>query len=124
MELSLTYISLNSRLALKKYILANNKNVTPGATFDGQFNRAVKAGADKEEFALPKGTSLCVQHLYPTTQASCFAILLSGYSCRAIVTTISRNVSPSSRLILPFCFHRTQEIIWLTAFKAPRVLSS
>jgi len=43
---------------LKKYILANNANVSPGATFDAQFNRAVKSGVDKEEFAQPKGRSL------------------------------------------------------------------
>ncbi|KAL2058441.1 hypothetical protein ABVK25_001169 [Lepraria finkii] len=47
----------SSRSALKKYILANNKNVTPGATFDTQFNRAIKGGVEKGEFAQPKGTS-------------------------------------------------------------------
>ncbi|KAK4696744.1 histone H1/5, partial [Lecanoromycetidae sp. Uapishka_2] len=47
----------SSRSALKKYILANNKNVSPGATFDGQFNRAIKTGVEKEEFAQPKGPS-------------------------------------------------------------------
>ena len=44
-----------SRLALKKYILANNKNVTPGATFDTQLNKAIKSGVEKGEFAQPKG---------------------------------------------------------------------
>lgn len=47
----------SSRSALKKYILANNKNIAQGATFDTQFNRAIKAGVEKGEFAQPKGTS-------------------------------------------------------------------
>jgi len=49
--------AIYSRSALKKYILANNANVSPGATFDNQFNRAIKAGVDKQEFAQPKGMS-------------------------------------------------------------------
>lgn len=48
---------LDSRSALKKYILANNKNIAQGATFDTQFNRAIKAGVEKGEFAQPKGGS-------------------------------------------------------------------
>ncbi|KAK0516921.1 hypothetical protein JMJ35_000076 [Cladonia borealis] len=47
----------SSRSALKKYILANNKNIAQGPTFDTQFNRAIKAGVEKGEFAQPKGTS-------------------------------------------------------------------
>ena len=54
---------LNSRSALKKYILANNKNIAQGATFDTQFNRAIKAGVEKGEFAQPKGRS---QFLFPS----------------------------------------------------------
>ena len=49
---------LNSRSALKKYILANNKNVSPGATFDNLFNRVIKGGVEKGEFAQPKGKSI------------------------------------------------------------------
>ena len=44
-----------SRVALKKYILANNKGVSSGTAFDSQFNRAVKAGVDQGIFAQPKG---------------------------------------------------------------------
>ena len=54
---------LDSRSALKKYILANNKNIAQGATFDTQFNRAIKAGVEKGEFAQPKGGSLLPPHL-------------------------------------------------------------
>ena len=62
---------LNSRSALKKYILANNKNVTPGATFDTQFNRAIKGGVEKGEFAQPKGKSIYFPscHLHDTLQS-------------------------------------------------------
>ena len=54
---------LDSRSALKKYILANNKNIAQGATFDTQFNRAIKAGVEKGEFAQPKGGSQFLPHL-------------------------------------------------------------
>ena len=54
---------LNSRSALKKYILANNKNIAQGPTFDTQFNRAIKAGVEKGEFAQPKGRSPFLSHL-------------------------------------------------------------
>lgn len=61
--------SSSSRSSLKKYILANNKNVSPGATFDGLFNRAVKTGVEKEEFAQPKGRSLFPYTIYTTAYA-------------------------------------------------------
>ena len=48
---------LHSRVALKKYIQANNKGVGSGPTFDSQFNRAVKAGVEQGIFAQPKGMS-------------------------------------------------------------------
>ena len=50
-------LCLHSRVALKKYIQANNKGVGSGPTFDSQFNRAVKAGVEQGIFAQPKGVS-------------------------------------------------------------------
>lgn len=47
-----------SRQAIKKYVSANNKiNVASQATFDAQFNKAIKAGVEKGEFTQPKGKS-------------------------------------------------------------------
>ncbi|KAK5790299.1 hypothetical protein VI817_007586 [Penicillium citrinum] len=46
------------RQAIKKYVSANNKiNVASQATFDAQFNKAIKAGVEKGEFTQPKGPS-------------------------------------------------------------------
>ncbi|TVY24655.1 Histone H1 [Lachnellula hyalina] len=47
----------SSRIALKKYVKANNKIKADGAMFDSQFNRALKSGVDKGVFAQPKGSS-------------------------------------------------------------------
>ncbi|OQE29935.1 hypothetical protein PENSTE_c002G10365 [Penicillium steckii] len=48
----------SSRQAIKKYVSANNKiNVASQATFDAQFNKAIKAGVEKGEFTQPKGPS-------------------------------------------------------------------
>ncbi|KAJ5819768.1 Histone H1 [Penicillium riverlandense] len=48
----------SSRQAIKKYVTANNKlNVASQATFDAQFNKAIKAGVEKGEFTQPKGPS-------------------------------------------------------------------
>jgi histone H1/5 len=48
----------SSRQSIKKYVLANNKiTVTSQAAFDSQFNKAIKAGAEKGEFTQPKGPS-------------------------------------------------------------------
>lgn len=45
-----------SRQAIKKYVSSNNKiNVASQATFDAQFNKAIKAGVEKGEFLQPKG---------------------------------------------------------------------
>ncbi len=47
----------HSRQALKKYILANHKNLTTTpAQFDQQFNKALRTGVDKGDFHQPKGT--------------------------------------------------------------------
>ncbi|KAK3173360.1 hypothetical protein OEA41_006689 [Lepraria neglecta] len=51
------YKDMIKEAIMAKYILANNKNVTPSATFDTLFNRAIKGGVEKGEFAQPKGTS-------------------------------------------------------------------
>lgn len=54
----LTVSSYFSRQAIKKYVSSNNKiNVASQATFDAQFNKAIKAGVDKAEFLQPKGMS-------------------------------------------------------------------
>ncbi|KAJ5385675.1 histone H1 [Penicillium cosmopolitanum] len=48
----------SSRQAIKKYVISNNQiNVAFQATFDAQFNKAIKAGVDKGEFTQPKGPS-------------------------------------------------------------------
>lgn len=47
---------LPSRQSVKKYILANNKtNAATPAVFDNQFNKALRTGVEKGEFAQPKG---------------------------------------------------------------------
>ncbi|POS84859.1 hypothetical protein EPUL_002367, partial [Erysiphe pulchra] len=46
-----------SRVALKKYIKANHKNIVDGKMFDSLFNRALKSGVEKGIFAQPKGAS-------------------------------------------------------------------
>lgn len=52
----LTQLPPNSRQAIKKYVSSNNKiNVASQATFDAQFNKAIKAGVEKGEFTQPKG---------------------------------------------------------------------
>ena len=46
-----------SRPSLKKYLKANHKNLASSdAIFDTQFNKAIKSGVEKGEFAQPKGT--------------------------------------------------------------------
>ena len=46
-----------SRPSLKKYLKANHKNLASSdAVFDTQFNKAIKSGVEKGEFAQPKGT--------------------------------------------------------------------
>ncbi|KAL8827948.1 MAG: hypothetical protein Q9191_002875 [Dirinaria sp. TL-2023a] len=47
----------SSRSAIKKYILANHKPAASSAAFDTQFNRALRTGVEKGEFAQPKGPS-------------------------------------------------------------------
>jgi hypothetical protein len=55
----LTVVHQLSRQAIKKYVKANNKvKYTSEAQFDSMFNRALKAGVEKGDFAQPKGTSL------------------------------------------------------------------
>lgn len=44
-----------SRVALKKYVKANNKVSATDAMFDSLFNKALKAGVEKGEFSQPKG---------------------------------------------------------------------
>lgn len=48
----------HSRPSLKKYLKANHKNLASSdAVFDTQFNKAIKSGVEKGDFAQPKGTS-------------------------------------------------------------------
>jgi len=47
----------SSRMALKKYVKANNKNLPDDKMFDSLFNRALKAGVGKGVFEQPKGPS-------------------------------------------------------------------
>lgn len=50
----LTFLCLNSRPTLKKYVKANNKTAE-GPTFDKLFNNALSRGVEKGLFAQPKG---------------------------------------------------------------------
>jgi len=55
----LTFVHHLSRQAIKKYVKANNKvKYTSEAQFDSMFNRALKAGVEKGDFAQPKGMLL------------------------------------------------------------------
>lgn len=48
----------SSRPSLKKYLKANHKNLASSdAVFDTQFNKAIKSGVEKGDFAQPKGPS-------------------------------------------------------------------
>ncbi|KAI0999234.1 hypothetical protein K3495_g8963 [Podosphaera aphanis] len=47
----------SSRVALKKYIKANNENIVDGKMFDSLFNRAIKSGVEKGIFEQPRGSS-------------------------------------------------------------------
>jgi hypothetical protein len=49
---------LYSRVALKKYVKANNNITATDKMFDSLFNKALKAGVEKGEFAQPKGKLL------------------------------------------------------------------
>jgi len=47
----------SSRVALKKYVRANNSITVSDNMFDSLFNKALKGGVDKGVFAQPKGSS-------------------------------------------------------------------
>ncbi|KAJ2955789.1 hypothetical protein NQZ79_g8270 [Umbelopsis isabellina] len=57
----------SSRQAIKKYLLANYK-LTPGNHFDAQVNNAIKKGAEKGVFNLPKGISGSVKLAKPAAK--------------------------------------------------------
>lgn len=77
----------HSRQAIKKYVTANNKlNVASQATFDAQFNKAIKAGVEKGEFTQPKGkfqSPLSVPRACICTQSQCVPVT-ALYSCRTV----------------------------------------
>lgn len=45
----------SSRVALKKYVKANNNINATDKMFDSLFNKALKSGVEKGEFSQPKG---------------------------------------------------------------------
>jgi hypothetical protein len=49
-----------SRVALKKYVKANNNINATDKMFDVLFNKALKTGVEKGEFSQPKGKCLIV----------------------------------------------------------------
>lgn len=57
-----------SRVALKKYVKANNNINATDKMFDVLFNKALKTGVEKGEFSQPKGK--CLQCLI--IEAHCF----------------------------------------------------
>ncbi|KAI5289083.1 hypothetical protein KEM55_008906 [Ascosphaera atra] len=59
----------SSRQAIKKYIHASGKiPVSTQAAFDSQFNRALRSGVEKGEFAQPKGPSGTVKLAKPAAK--------------------------------------------------------
>ena len=77
-----------SRIAIKKYILANNKNVNGSSQlFNSQFNKAIRTGVDKGEFIQPHGKFAreSLGHLHWESNSMlffilCEASLVHGYS--------------------------------------------
>ncbi|KAL9538644.1 hypothetical protein MBANPS3_010780 [Mucor bainieri] len=59
----------SSRPAIKKYVLANFK-VSPGSHFDSQISGAIRRGAAKDVFSLPKGLSGTVKLVKPTKKTT------------------------------------------------------
>ncbi|KAK4508850.1 uncharacterized protein ATC70_013473 [Mucor velutinosus] len=59
----------SSRPAIKKYVLANFK-VSPGAHFDSQISGAIRHGAAKDVFSLPKGLSGTVKLVKPVKKTT------------------------------------------------------
>ena len=60
-------ITSRSRIAIKKYIQSNNTLPSvSGPSFDSQFNKALRSGVEKGEFAQPKGTSTICSRVYPS----------------------------------------------------------
>ncbi|GAN11172.1 hypothetical protein MAM1_0494c10730 [Mucor ambiguus] len=57
----------SSRPAIKKYVLANFK-VSPGTHFDSQISGAIRRGAAKDVFSLPKGLSGTVKLVKKTSE--------------------------------------------------------
>lgn len=86
-----------SRSAIKKYVLVNNKSVADRPNvFDAQFNKAVRTGVEKNEFAQPKGRSL-LGHIFGLLLAF---NLLSEWSARKFpsaygLVRFDRNTNPS-----------------------------
>ena len=71
------FMKPNSRQALKKYILANNKTSAATPTvFDVQFNKALRSGVEKGEFTQPKGKLLSTPPFYISTSIFFTARLL------------------------------------------------
>ena len=85
-----------SRPSLKKYLKANHKNLASSdAVFDTQFNKAIKSGVEKGDFAQPKGTSNLAQML----RCSCVILqpcLLLSLACRANSCRCISSVPSSS----------------------------
>jgi histone H1/5 len=50
---------VHSRIALKKYVKANNTITVSDNMFDSLFNRALKNGVEKKIFEQPKGRYTC-----------------------------------------------------------------
>lgn len=95
----LTLLLVNSRQALKKYVLANNNlgNV-PDAVFTTQFNRALSKGTDSGVFNRPKG--MFSPTIVPTTGAWCDC----GDIMRWVIVTGASNPSTA-------CCHQRPMIV-------------
>ena len=86
-----------SRPSLKKYLKANHKNLASSdAVFDTQFNKAIKSGVEKGDFAQPKGTSNLAYMLWCSCVTLQSSLLLSQAcrddSCRWISSVFSSSL--------------------------------
>ena len=91
----------SSRQALKKYIQANNTTAASSpASFDTQFNKAIKSGVDKGDFSQPKGM-YSLPYFASMSTLCCFASFLPS-RCHHAPSTLIRTI-PSAPLYYGQC---------------------
>jgi hypothetical protein len=89
-----------SRVALKKYVKANNSINATDKMFDVLFNKALKTGVEKGEFSQPKGMYLF--HLFIEARCLKVIVVLHFASTRlSLWTTLSLRTSGRTRALPP-----------------------